>query len=258
MRPAGSFVLKLVILLLLATPSLTTAQTTHVVQVTDFAFTPKDITIQAGDTVRWENAPGGAPHNVVANDSSFSSGAAMSSFTYEFTFNSGGNHPYFCLPHQGLGMVGSVTVQGDVDPPEPPFNIDPGHSGNWWNGIARSGEGAQIEVSDGGGGELVFVVTVYSYGPAGGQIFLIGVGTPDGDTVEVEAFITDGPVWGDGFDPDDVVETQWGSGTFTAKSCDLIHMVLMPNATYQNEGYTSLEYDLQRLTTPVIACPYAG
>jgi len=246
---------KIALLLLSTIPSLSFAQTTHVVQVTDFAFTPQNITIQAGDTVRWENAPGGASHNVIANDQSFASGAAQSSFTYEFTFNNAGGYSYYCAPHQGLGMVGSVTVQGNVDPG---FDIDPGHSGNWWNGLARSGEGAQIEVSDAGGGQLVFVVTVYSYGPAGGQIFLIGVGTPDGDTVEVDVFITDGPVWGDGFDPADVVETQWGTGTFTAESCDLINMSLTPNQAYQNEGYTNLEYDLERLTTPAIACPYEG
>lgn len=248
---------KTMFLLLLAAPSLSLAQTTHVVQVIDFAFNPKDITIQAGDTVRWENAPGGASHNVIAEDLSFSSGAAQSSFTYEFTFNTGGNYPYFCAPHQGLGMVGSVTVQGNVNPG---FDIDPGHTGNWWNGLARDGEGAQIEVSDAGGGKLVFVVTVYSYGPAGGQIFLIGVGTPDGDTVEVDVFITEGEggVWGDAFDPEGVDQPQWGTGTFTAKSCKKIHMSLTPNAAYQAEGYTNLEYDLERLTKPAIACPYEG
>lgn len=246
---------KWVLLALLATPSLLIAQTAHVVQVGDNFFDPKDITIQAGDTVRWENPPGGNSHNVVSDDLTFNSGSARSSFTYEYTFNQGGNYPYVCNPHRLAGMVGSITVQGSVDPG---FDIDPGHSGNWWNGPARSGEGAQIEVSDAGGGQLVFVVTVYSYGPGGGQIFLIGVGTPNGDTVEVDVFITDGPVWGDDFDTADVVETQWGTGTFTADSCESIHMALMPNATYQSAGYTNLEYDLVRLTTPKIACPYEG
>lgn len=248
---------KIALLLFSAIPSLSFAQTTHVVQVTDFAFTPRDITIQAGDTVRWENAPGGAPHNVIAENLAFASGPTASSWTYEFTFNTGGDYPYYCQPHRNDGMVGSVTVQGNVDPG---FDIDPGHSGNWWNGLARDGEGAQIEVSNAGGGQLVFVVTVYSYGPAGGQIFLIGVGTPDGDTVEVDVFITEGEggVWGDAFDPDNVDQPQWGTGTFTAESCELIHMMLTPNQSYQNEGYTNLEYDLVRLTTPAIACPYEG
>ena len=244
-----------VAVLFLAIPAICNAQTTHVVQVTDFAFTPKDITIQAGDTVRWENAPGGAGHNVIAEDLSFASGAVTSSWTYEHEFTEGGSFPYYCQPHRLDGMVGSVTVEGSVEPD--PVAINAGHSGNWWGGQFRGGEGAQIEVSSGAGESLVFVVTFYSYGPAGGQIFLVGVGTPAEETVNVTLYITDGPVWGDGFDPADVVESEWGSGVFTSETCDLVHMTLTPNQTYQAQGYSEIAYDLIRLTTPKIACPYA-
>lgn len=43
----------------------------------------------------------------------------------------------------------------------------------------------------------------------------------------------------------------------TAQNCDSISMSLMPNLAHQTEGYTPLEYDLSRLTTPAIACPYS-
>jgi plastocyanin len=244
---------QVLVLLFLLLPSTLIAQTTHVIQVQDNFFSPASITVQGGDTVRWVNAPGGMSHNVVSDSLVFNSGGARSSFEFDYTFNNAGNFPYHCGPHRAFGMTGMVMVQGSVDTS---FPIDPGHSGNWWNGPARSGEGAQIEVADGGGGELVFVATVYSYGPAGGQIFLIAVGTPDGDTVDVDVFITDGPVWGDGFDPADVTESQWGTGTFTSDSCDLITMTLRPNAAHRNQGYTNLSYDLVRLTTPKVACPY--
>ena len=135
------------------------------------------------------------------------------------------------------------------------FTINAGLNGNWWNGPARSGEGAQIEVADGGGGSLVFVATVYSYDSMGNQIFLVTVGTVNGDTVEVDVFITDGGLWGDNFDPALVNETQWGTGTFTASSCGAIHMSLMPNAQFQGMGYSNLAYDLIRLTTPLVSCP---
>jgi plastocyanin len=239
---------------LLALPSYLCAQTTHVVQVLNDFFDPAEITIQAGDTVRWENPSDDQPifHNVMAEDESFSSGNPLPSFTFEHTFNDPGEFPYYCVPHRPIGMTGSVTVEA---PEAEPFAIDAGLSGNWWNGPDRSGEGAQIEVSDAGGGDLVFVVTVYSYGPEGGQIFLIGVGTPDGDAVEVNVFITDGGVWGDDFDPDDIVESEWGTGVFTASSCDLISMTLTPNAEYAGMGYTVLSYDLVRLTTPKVSCP---
>jgi len=138
------------------------------------------------------------------------------------------------------------------------FTIDPGIGGNWWNGPARDGEGAQVEVADDGNGGLIFIATIYSYDPSGNQIFMIAVGSVDGDTATVDLFITEGGVWGEDLDPDLVTESQWGTGTFTASSCDLLHMDLQPNAQFQALGYTNLAYDLVPLTTRAIACPASG
>lgn len=135
------------------------------------------------------------------------------------------------------------------------FEIDAGLNGNWWNGLARNGEGAQIEVADNGSGGLVFVATIYSYDPQGNQIFLIAVGTVSGDTVTADVFISRGGVWGADFDPDLVTQPQWGTATFTASSCELISMSLVPNATFQAEGFTDLAYDLVPLTTRALPCP---
>jgi hypothetical protein len=135
------------------------------------------------------------------------------------------------------------------------FEMNPGLNGNWWNGLDRNGEGVQVEVSDGGDGSLIMVATIYSYDDMGKQIFLIAVGTVNGDTVDVDVFITEGGLWGENFDPALVNETQWGTGTFSASSCDAMHMSLMPNAQFQDMGYTDLMYDLIRLTTPAVPCP---
>jgi plastocyanin len=245
------------LLSLLALPIVAAAQTTHVVQVEDFRFVPRDITIQAGDTVRWENPPnpGGMWHNLVGEAGAFQYQQGGTSWFFEHTFTEGGTVAYWCTPHRfSYDMEGSVTVEGGIV--EPGFEINAGLNGNWWAGASRNGEGAQIEVSDAGGGELVFVVTMYSYGPEGGQIFLVGVGTPEGDSVTVAVYIYDGATWGADFDPGDVNETPWGSGEFTSESCDLISMVLTPNAEQLSLGYTELAYDLIRLTTPSIPCPF--
>jgi predicted CXXCH cytochrome family protein len=135
------------------------------------------------------------------------------------------------------------------------FEMNAGLNGNWWNGPARNGEGAQVEVSDGGDGTLVFVATVYSYDDMGNQIFLLAVGTVNGDSVDVQVYIYEGGIWGDDYDPDLVVESLWGSGRFTASSCEAMYMALMPNAEFQARGYTDLMYDLVRLTTPAAPCP---
>lgn len=92
-----------------------------VVKIEDLTFTPPDITINAGQLVRWENQGGG--HNVNGsisifpeNPVSFSSGAAHSgSWIYEFIFDKEGVYHYQSDPHAGQGMQGSVFV-GQPDP----------------------------------------------------------------------------------------------------------------------------------------------
>lgn len=109
------------------------AQTTHDVNVgPGFAFSPADITINVGDTVRWTWVSGF--HNVESgvggsHDGAFRSGDATSvvGTTYQVTFDSaflaanpmaGDVYNYYCVIHFGGGMVGSVTVigcPGDLD-----------------------------------------------------------------------------------------------------------------------------------------------
>ena len=86
------------------------------IDVANFSFTPKDITINSGTTVRWTNK--GGTHNVNGNTSifpsnpaSFSSGTPSSSaWTYDFTFIQEGKYEYQCDLHASSGMKGTVTV----------------------------------------------------------------------------------------------------------------------------------------------------
>jgi plastocyanin len=92
------------------------SQTLHVVVVSDFAFTPADLTIHVGDTVRWENQSG--VHNVVADDSSFTNGpASASAWTFDKVFTSVGNSRYYCVIHGtpgGGGMSGIIRVNSST------------------------------------------------------------------------------------------------------------------------------------------------
>ena len=133
--------------------------------------------------------------------------------------------------------------------------LNPGHNGNWWGGASRNGEGVQIEVSNSNIGGRVLVATMYSYNSMGQPIFLLAVGQLANGEAVVTVYIYEGPSWGAGFDPADLVETQWGTGLFTASSCSSISMTLTPNATYVAQGYTQLSYDLIRLTNSAIPCP---
>lgn len=92
------------------------SQTTHDVTVQNFSFSPGELTINAGDAVRWTNISGN--HNVKADDNSFTSGpAAPAPWEFTHTFTNVGLHPYYCEPHGGpggSGMAGVIIVQNPV------------------------------------------------------------------------------------------------------------------------------------------------
>lgn len=83
-------------------------------------FEPANLTIKAGDTVKWVNNKL-APHNAVFDGSKMDKALAAKlshksllfspgeSFTT--TFSDPGTYPYYCEPHRGAGMVGKITVQ---------------------------------------------------------------------------------------------------------------------------------------------------
>ncbi|MDX1554612.1 MAG: CARDB domain-containing protein [Xanthomonadales bacterium] len=84
------------------------AQTTHTVTVGNNFFSPSQLTIQVGDTVRWVNpADGGPVHNVTGD--TFNSMTAEA-FTFEVTFNQAGVESYLCTIHPS--MQGSITIEG--------------------------------------------------------------------------------------------------------------------------------------------------
>jgi cytochrome c553 len=134
------------------------------------------------------------------------------------------------------------------------FAMNAGLDGNWYGGPDRNYEGFQLEVADFGSG-LVLVATFYTYDTEGNQVWLLGVGPVDGNSADVTVYIYDGPSWGAGFNPADANEVEWGNGSFVAHSCGSVSMSLTPNAESLAAGFTDLEYDLIRVTTPAMTCP---
>lgn len=89
------------------------AQISHTVAVTDYVFTPKDLTINAGDTVIWVDT---GYHNVDGKQSTFPNNPESfgnnegSGWIYKYIFNTPGVYNYQCDVHVALGMTGTVTV----------------------------------------------------------------------------------------------------------------------------------------------------
>jgi plastocyanin/PKD repeat protein len=92
---------------------------THIVEVKDFEFFPKDININIGDTVRfiWT---GQIPHTTTSDDQSgvdaWDSDLLEEGAVYDLVLTTEGFHPYYCIPHGamgGVGMAGSITVENN-------------------------------------------------------------------------------------------------------------------------------------------------
>ena len=95
-----------------ATPAAATPSDdrTVVVQLGEHFFDPSSITVNAGTTVIWRNN-GQQTHDVHARDGSFSSPPLDPGNTFSHTFTKPGHYPYYCIPHEGDGMVGEVEVR---------------------------------------------------------------------------------------------------------------------------------------------------
>jgi plastocyanin len=76
-------------------------------------FEPSNLTIKAGDTVKWVNNKL-SPHNVVVSGQEKLSHKGLvfaPGESYESTFTEPGNYEVYCEPHRGAGMVGKIVVE---------------------------------------------------------------------------------------------------------------------------------------------------
>ena len=81
---------------------------TNVVTIDNFTFSPKDLTVAVGTTVKWVNHDD-IPHLVVNKDKAFRSKALDTDDSFSHTFASAGTFDYFCALHPH--MVGKVIVK---------------------------------------------------------------------------------------------------------------------------------------------------
>lgn len=85
------------------------------VTISSNQFSPAQVKIKVGQTVRWTWA--GGTHNVVSGpdcgqeDGAFKSGAPQSGGTFDKKFEKAGTYDYHCEPHCTMGMKGQVVVE---------------------------------------------------------------------------------------------------------------------------------------------------
>ena len=76
-------------------------------------FSPNELTISAGDTVKFVNGEL-PPHNMVVKDHpelSHTDLAFMGGESFEVTFPESGDYEFQCDPHAGAGMKGVIHVK---------------------------------------------------------------------------------------------------------------------------------------------------
>lgn len=100
----------------------------QVINVGDIFFSPTSVTINEGDTVKWQKPGTSFRHNVLSCNSAqfgcdgatsteaFTSGRATTSpFTFQYRFTTPGDNPYVCQIHT-VNMRGTVVVRAAVVP----------------------------------------------------------------------------------------------------------------------------------------------
>ena len=194
------------------------AAETHDVSVEDNKFVPNDITINTGDTVRWTNAVGGAPHDVTEDNQRWFSETA-SSFTYSRTFNSAEEILYFCSVHSSPGknrdgrMNGRVVVVGEA---VAPFQINAAISDAWFF-PATAGQGFFIIVWEKSKSIFLAWFTYDTERPPEdvnailgepGHRWLTAAGPYEGDTAVLDVVLSSGMIFDSGEPPVESVKME--------------------------------------------------
>lgn len=92
------------------------ARADQTVLVTDFSFTPRDLTIDVGETVTWQWVKGFHTTTNGIDENDPNAGNLWDALLFSgqktavYQFNEAGFFPYFCRFHTDLNMFGSVTV----------------------------------------------------------------------------------------------------------------------------------------------------
>ena len=87
----------------------------------ELGFFPPSITVSKGETVEFVNNKA-FPHNVVFDEDNVPAGVNVDAISHEDylngpgekvtnKFDTPGTYGYYCEPHQGAGMAGTIIVQ---------------------------------------------------------------------------------------------------------------------------------------------------
>ncbi|MCH8136252.1 MAG: cupredoxin domain-containing protein [Proteobacteria bacterium] len=77
-----------------------------------FVYAPADFTFSVGDVVNFSLVSEGVFHTFTVDDLGIDEAVNVGEVVeFSFTFDKPGTYDLICIPHQALGMVGTITVQ---------------------------------------------------------------------------------------------------------------------------------------------------
>ena len=91
------------------------------VDSTNLRFSPSEITLNEGDSVRFFWSGELLPHNAVEKGGLFDSGDPSTEvdFVHTFAIGQNGTYEFVCEPHEDFGMVGTINVEPLEVPSDP-------------------------------------------------------------------------------------------------------------------------------------------
>ncbi len=99
-----------------------------------FVFSPSNVTVSPGDTVTWvwQEGPHSSTSEATSGPEVWDSGILGPGANFAHTFQSAGDHPYYCVVHSFPGgtmmngLVRVVVVTVTPTPPGPTSTVGPG------------------------------------------------------------------------------------------------------------------------------------
>jgi LPXTG-motif cell wall-anchored protein len=124
-----------------------TAAASTTVTIEDFAFSPKSITVDVGDTVTWRNNDDVA-HSATAENGSFDTGTFGNGASRSETFDTAGTFQYICTPHPFMkGTIKVNAASGGAGGGESGSGAGDGGSGSGSGSSSGSGSGSSSSES---------------------------------------------------------------------------------------------------------------
>lgn len=193
---------------------------TVTVRLSGLTFSPNDLTINVGDTVRFINDSGF--HDVRADDGSYGNTAAGAGWTFDHVYPTAGEFRVYCSVHSSPGaninsnMNARITVRAPTT-----FAIAQGIAGTWVN-PNNLGQGFLFDVDM--TSSFMFVAWFTYDTPASNQQklgvptqrWLTMQGNFQGNVANLQVFQTSGGVFNQ---PTTTTTTQVGTATLTFTSC---------------------------------------